>query len=108
MRQAVAISKGAEDLPLIDFRPRYRLHKGGQFVRIQLAVMIPISSGELHFEESKYLVFRDRLGRCNRSNVILDCHENLRPQKGPCQTRANHAIAVSWVLMITPRHIELL
>jgi hypothetical protein len=29
-------------LPLIRLRSRYRLHKGREFIRIQLAVMIPI------------------------------------------------------------------
>jgi len=71
-------------------------------------VMISIRPSKLHFEESKHLVFRDRLGRCNRSHIVLNCHEILRPQKGPCKTRANHTIAVSWTLIITPYHTLLL
>jgi hypothetical protein len=94
-------------LPLISLRPRNREHKCRQFVGVQLSIMIPISAGKLHFQEPKHLVFRDRLGRCNRSHVILDCHENLRPQKGPFKTWANHAIAVSWTAIIAPRRIKL-
>jgi hypothetical protein len=40
-------------LPQIRFRPRYRMHKGREFIRVQLAVMIPIRPCELHFQESK-------------------------------------------------------
>jgi hypothetical protein len=90
-------------LPLIHFRPRYGLHKSREFVPIQLPVMISVSTRKLHFQESKYLVLRHCLGRCNRSHVILDCHENLRPQKGPFKSWANHAIAVSWTFIITQR-----
>jgi hypothetical protein len=46
----------APQLPLIRLRPRHRQHKGRQFVRIQLTVMIPIRPGELHLEEPKHLI----------------------------------------------------
>jgi hypothetical protein len=70
-------------LPLIRLRARNRVHKQREFIHIQLAIVIRVRPSELHFQESKYLILRDCLVRCNRSYVILDCHENLRPQEGP-------------------------
>jgi hypothetical protein len=67
-------------LPLIRFWFRNRMHKGRQFIGIQLAVMISVRTSKLHFEESKYLILRDRLGCRDRTHIVLDCHENLRPQ----------------------------
>src|SRR5258708_3389537 len=81
------------------------MHKCRQFLGIQLTVMIPVSTSELHLQEPEYLTLRNRLGRCNRSHVVLNCHENLRPQKGHRKRGANHIIAVSWKAIITPETI---
>src|ERR1700685_4205335 len=70
-------------LPLIRVRARDGVHEQREFIPIQLAIVIRVRASELHFQESKYLILRNGLGRRNRSHVILDCHENLRPQKGP-------------------------
>jgi hypothetical protein len=102
----IAIFSLDDLLPLIRFRLRYRMHKGRQFFGIELAVMIPIGTRELHFQEPEYLVFGDRLGCRNRSHIVLNCHEDLRPQKGPSETRANHTIAVSWKSIITPPRMD--
>jgi hypothetical protein len=99
--QEAALHRHRRPLPLIRLRPRNRHHKGSEFVRIQFTIMIPISASKLHFQKPKHLTLRDGLGRRNRSHVILDCHENLRPQKGPHLSWANHAIAVSWKAIIT-------
>lgn len=79
------------------------MHKGSQFVRIQLAVMISIRTRELHFEESEYLLLGHRLGCRYRSHIVLDCHENLRPHTGHVK-RGNRAIAIPWTAIITRRH----
>src|ERR1700674_1255834 len=93
-------------LALIRLRPRYREHKGRQFVGVQLAIVIPIRPRELHLQEPKHVTLRDVFACRNRSHVILYCHENLRPQKGPHISWANHAIAVSWTAIIAPRRIK--
>jgi hypothetical protein len=66
-------------LPLVHYRPRNSLHKGSQFVGIQLAVMIPVGTGKLHFQESKYLILGYRLGRRYRANIVLNCHKKASP-----------------------------
>jgi hypothetical protein len=45
------------------------VHKNRQFVEIQFAVMVLISARELHFEKSKNLIFRNRLGCRNGSYI---------------------------------------
>jgi hypothetical protein len=70
-------------LPLIRIRACDGVYEHREFIHIQLAIVIRVRPSELHFQESKYLILRNCFGRRNRSHVILDCHENLRPQKGP-------------------------
>jgi hypothetical protein len=53
------------------------MHKGGQFVGVQHAVVITVRTSKLHFEESKYLILRHCLGRCNRSHVMLPLMQTL-------------------------------
>jgi hypothetical protein len=51
------------------------VHKNRQFIEIQFAVMVLISASELHFEKSKNLIFRNRLGCRNGSYIVLYRHE---------------------------------
>src|SRR5580698_2826383 len=94
-------------LALISLRLCDRLHKCGQFLGIELTVMISICPRKLHFQETKNLIFRYGVRCCNRSDVVLDCHESLPAAKGP-ESPALPIMGISWTAIITPLPVEIL
>lgn len=68
---------GLSRLSLVGLRQRNGAYETPQFVNIQLPIMIPISTSELHFEISKYLVLRDRVLYGNGSYIVFDRHYEI-------------------------------